>query len=65
MIKRRQAQKPGIRMIKIGWELEWFKTDSVDGNGAWSLFLQGAENVIGAEKGLIALTSLWWPPLFT
>ena len=50
-------------MIKIGWELEWFKIDAVDGNGVWSLFLQGAENVIGAEKGLIALTSLWWPPL--
>lgn len=38
-------------MIKIGWELEWFKIDAVDGNGVWSLFLQGAENVIGGREG--------------
>lgn len=30
MIKRRQAQDPGRRMITIGWKVEWFKIEAID-----------------------------------
>lgn len=30
MINRRQAQEPGIGMIKTDWEVEWLKIEAVD-----------------------------------
>lgn len=57
MLNRRQAQEPGIGIIKTGWEMRWFKIEAVDEVSVSGARFYRVLDVIGTEVGLIALMS--------
>lgn len=57
MLNRRQAQEPGIGIIKTGWEVRWFEIEAVDEVRVSGACFYRVLDVIGTEVGLTALMS--------